>query len=81
MKETIKTILRGSGNGLSSKRVLMFLFAFAFFGECVAWYILKTPPNETLATQLFIALTTLIATVSGEKAIDAIGQKKADDPK
>lgn len=78
MKESIKLILRGSGDGLSSKRVLMFLFAFAFFGEGIAWYVLKMPPNETIATQLFITLSTLIVAVTGEKAINKIGDKKAD---
>lgn len=78
MKESIKAIFRGSGNGLSSKRVLMFIFALAVLGEATAWYVLKMPPNETLATQIFIALTALIGTVSGEKAIDNIGQKKSE---
>lgn len=79
MKNSIKLILRGSGDGLSSKRVLMFLFAFAFFGEGVAWYVLKIPPNETIATQLFITLSTLIVAVTGEKAINGIGEKKTVD--
>lgn len=80
--ETIKSIFRGSGTGISSKRVTFFLLLFAFFGEQLGYYFLKTPPNPTLGDQLFTALLANMGLVAAEPAVESIkinAQNKVDN--
>lgn len=82
MKTFIKSALTGSGTGISSKRLIMFLLFTIFTGQFVAWYVFKLPPNEVLNTQLFTFLLAALGTVFGEPIMDAIklnAQKKVDD--
>jgi len=65
----ILSILTGSGGDLSSKRVALFIFAFAFLGEHVAWYGWRIAPQPTLCDQLYYTLTTLVAAVFGEGVV------------
>lgn len=71
MKKAIQSILTGIGGSLSSKRVGLFLFIFAFFTECgMSYGGFKLDP--TLMNQLFYTLQVFIVTVFGESAIPAI---------
>lgn len=84
MKEFIKSTLRGSGTGISSKRVIMFVLVCMFIGEFLAWYFMKLPPNATLEDQLFTFLLAALGAVFGEPLMEAVkmnAQKKIDDPK
>jgi hypothetical protein len=79
MKTAIKSILTGIGGSLSSKRVALFLFIFAFFGECALAYGGKHG-DPTLRDELFYTMSGLIVAVFGEGAIPAIkGMKDRDD--
>lgn len=82
MRSFIKSTLMGSGTGISSKRVIMFLLLAIFAGEFLAWYFLKIPPNAVLDEQLFTFLLAALGTIFGEPLMDAIklnAQKKVDD--
>lgn len=86
MKEAIKTLLRGAGNGLSSRRFAMFVFILMFIGEHVLWYMFAKAPQEDLRVELFTLLLATLGTVFGEPFLDAYKafmQKKVDnsDPK
>lgn len=84
MKKFILATLQGSGTGISSKRLIMFLLFTIFTSQFVAWYGWHVPPNETLNTQLFTFLLAALGTVFGEPIMDAIklnAQKKVDDAK
>lgn len=82
MKEFIKSTLRGSGEGISSKRVTMFIFIGMFIWEFMEWYVMKLPPNQTLNNQLFTFLLAALGTIFGEPLMEAVrsnAQKKIDD--
>jgi hypothetical protein len=72
MKQSIKSVLTGITGTLSSKRVALFLFIFAFFGQCVAWYIFKLKPDDTLRDELFYTMSGLILAVFGEQALPSL---------
>lgn len=75
-KTFIKEMLTGIGNVVSSKRVALFIFIFAFLGENVMWYFFAKPPNPTLGDELFYTLTGLIVAVFGERAIPLLRKAK-----
>lgn len=82
MKELIKSILRGAGTELSSKRFAFFFFILLFTGEGVMWYGFAKQPNESLSTQLFTLLLAALVTIFGEPALDIVKmiyQKKLGD--
>lgn len=85
MKNRIESILTGTGTTLSSKRVALFLFIFAFFAQCGLAYVKLYLP-DTLRDELFYTMQGLIVAVFGEGAIVAIkGLKEKvmppDEPK
>lgn len=80
MKNFIKSVLSGSGEGLSSKRVVLFVLVALFIFEVSQWYLFHIPPNETLGTQLFTMLLAALATVFGEPFMDSL-KIKSDKPK
>jgi len=69
MNASVKSILTGISGGLSSKRVALFLFIFAFFGENIVYYILGKSPDATLRDELFYTMSGLIMAVFGETAL------------
>lgn len=84
MKQAIKLILRGVGDGLSSKRVALFIFILMFIGEFVMWYVFGKSPNGDLRVELFTLLLAALMTVFGEPVMQAYGlvfgkKKVADD--
>lgn len=72
MNPSIKSVLTGIGGGLSSKRVALFLFIFAFFGEHVMYYAFSKSPDATLRDELFYTMSGLILAVFGERALPLI---------
>ena len=68
MNPNVKSVLTGSGGGLSSKRVALFLFIFAFFTQCGMAYAKMFLP-DTLRDELFYTMQGLIVAVFGEGAI------------
>lgn len=72
MNTSIKSILTGFHGGLSSKRVALFLFIFAFFGEIIVYYTFGKTPDSTLRDELFYTMSGLILAVFGESAIPLI---------
>ncbi|HEY4112179.1 hypothetical protein [Puia sp.] len=84
MREALKAILRGAGNGLSSKRLALFIFILMFIGEFVIWYMFAKAPQEDLRVELFTCLLGTLATVFGEPIMEAFrlikGSGKSDQP-
>lgn len=73
MNPFIKGILQGSGTGLSSKRVVMFIFVAAFIATVIANLCKKTLLlDSTVRDQLYYAMLTAISLVFGEGAISMI---------
>lgn len=72
MNQSVKSILTGISGGLSSKRVALFLFIFAFFGENIVYYTLGKTPDSVLRDELFYTMSGLIVAVFGEGAIPLI---------
>lgn len=71
MKNAILSILKGTGDSLSSKRVALFIFIFAFLAECGLAYVKLTLP-DTLRDELFYTMQGLILAVFGEGAIAVV---------
>lgn len=84
MNASIKSILTGLGGGLSSKRVALFLFIFAFFAEFIMWYGFGKTPDPVLRDELFYTMSGLIVAVFGEMALPILKgtapQKLMPDP-
>ena len=79
MNPTIKSILAGSGTGLSSKRVVMFLLLFMFLATCIVNLVGGLKLDPTLRDQLYYSMLTMFGLVFGENAISTIkgAEKKA----
>lgn len=72
MRNAIKSILTGIGGSLSSKRVALFIFIFAFLGQSAIWYVFGKLPDPTLRDEIFYTLSGLIVAVFGEQAMPAM---------
>lgn len=79
-KNFIREMFTGIGNAVSSKRVALFIFIFAFLGENVMWYAFGKAPNPTLGDELFYTLTGLIVAVFGERALPLLRKVKDQLP-
>lgn len=80
MKNFIISALSGIRNQISSKRVALFIFIFAFLGESAIFYLWKIEPNPTLRDQIFYTMSGLIVAVFGESAIPILSRKKDNTP-
>lgn len=74
------SMLRGSGDGISSKRFFLFVIVSLFIFEVTAWYGWHIPPNDTLSTQVFTALLAALGAVFGEPLMQAAADKAKKSP-
>ncbi len=75
MNPTVKSILAGSGTGLSSKRVVMFLLLFMFLATLIIDLAFKKLLDSTLRDELFYSMLTMFGLVFGENAMEALKSK------
>lgn len=75
MNPSIKSILAGSGTGLSSKRVVMFLLLFMFLATLIIDLLFTKLLDPTLRDELFYSMLTMFGLVFGENAMTALKSK------